>query len=409
MKKLWLLVLGGVVINSAQAVGFTDRLDFPTWAEEAIDIVADAGVMTGYGDGSFGHDKSLTRAEAVTLIMRVKVDIEDNYNGVPRFPDVIKGAWYDRAIGLAANNGWIKGHDDGYFYPGKELTRAEFAAMLQRAFALEADDPVLASKYEDVTKNQWFTLPVSAMLENDLLRNALNLNYRPAQAVTRAEAAWTFAQLLSKPGLTGASDAAEVESTTTLDSRRVAIKPRDFDANDQGYEIEREAIHIDVDPAVTDERIEFNRNDSWSPLGVIRFRNTFDYRADLESVRVRLRLEASDMGPAEGFWLRFEGGGILKEEKVYPNGELALTGLDYRLESGEELVLRVAIMAEEEESFYTKNALGKVFVMEASGEAFKTFQSDSRERDIRMAPIEYNSRDLAEFEFDPIVGPGSAQ
>lgn len=400
--KSFIFLLALLITSSSFAAGFTDEAEFPTWAEQAIELVEEEGIMTGYGDGHFGPDESLTRAEAVTLISRIKTDIEDNYNGVPRFPDVIQGAWYDRAIGVAANNGWVKGHDDGFFYPGNPLTRAEFSAMMQRAFGLEASKAGLALKFKDVNEDQWFTEPVGAMLDNDLVRNFMSVNYQPGKEVSRAEAAWTFAQLINKPGLTGKSGTFDTAGYDTLDSRRVAIKPRDFNANDQGYDIERAAIHVTVDPA-SEAVVAFNLSSDWQSLGVIRISNTFDYRADLESLRVRLRLDENDMGPEEGFFLKFEGPNFLMEKKVYTNGELALTGLSYTFESDESLMLKVSIKPDTEESFYSRTATGKVFVMDATGEAFKEFVSHSRDRNVRVAPIEYGDRDLSKFEFTPVA------
>jgi len=399
--KSYLFLLTVLFFSVASAASFTDESEFPTWASEAIDIVKEEGIMTGYGDGSFGPDKALTRAEAVTLISRIKVDINDNYNGIPRFPDVIQGAWYDRAIGLAANNGWIRGHDDGHFYPGNTLTRAEFAAMLERAFDLEAEDENLATEYADVEADTWYTASVSALLENDLVRHSMSVSFKPESEVSRAEAAWTFAQLIGKPGLIGAAGEMEIDTSDPLDSRRVAIKPRDFNANKQGYEIERAAIFVEAEPTTTEEVLKFNLSSDWQQIGNIRFSNRFDYRADVESLRVRLRLDANDMGPEEGFMLRFEGPDLDIEKIVYSNGELALTGLDKSLEPQEEMVLKVSIKANTEESFYARTATGKVFVMEITGEAFKEFVSESRDRDIRVAPVEYGARDLSLFEFEP--------
>jgi hypothetical protein len=141
----------------------------------------------------------------------------------------------------------------------------------------------------------------------------------------------------------------------------------------------------------------------WQQLGVVRFKNRFDYNADLESLRVRLRLDENDMGPEEGFMLKFEGAGIVLEEKVYSNGELALTGLEKRLEPEEEIVFKVSIKPDTEESFFYRKATGKVFVIDATGEAFKEFVSDSRDRNVRVAPIDYGDRDLSSFEFDPAI------
>ena len=111
------------------------------------------------------------------------------------------------------------------------------------------------------------------------------------------------------------------------------------------------------------------------------------------------------MGPEEGFMLKFEGPDIAKEAIVYTNGEMAVTGLDHRMEPEEEVVIKVSIKANVDESFYSRIATGKVFLIEASGEAYKEFVSDSREQDIRVAPIEYEGRDFSSFEFDPTVTP----
>lgn len=401
--KPYFLLLALLAMPVASAFNFIDEDDFPAWAEEAIEVVSEENIMTGYGDGSFGPDNPLTRAEAVTLILRTKKDIVmQNYNGIPQFPDIIDGAWYEEAIGVSAAYGWVRGHDDGFFYPGKTLTRAEFAAMLERAFNLEAEDENFATKFADIEAGLWFTGSVSAMLENELVRNSLSVNYQPGSEVSRAEAAWIFAQLVNKPGLIGGAGDAEYDQTDPLDSRRVAIKPRDFNAEKQGFDIEREAIHVEAEPAGADETVKLNISSDWQQIGVLRFRNSIEHRADLESFRVRLRLDADDMGPEEGFLLRFEGPEVTLEEKVYPNGELAMTGLDQRLEPGEEITMRVFIKADSEESFFTRTATGKVFLIEADGESFKPFISGSRDRDIRIAPIEYGDRDLSTFEFKPV-------
>jgi len=400
--KSYIFLLTLLITSPAFAAGFTDKDDFPLWAETAIELVNEEGLMTGYGDGSFGVDQSLTRAEVVTLISRVKKASNIESNSEVRFPDVIRGAWYEAAIDLAAQEGWVKGHDDGNFYPGNSLTRAEFAALLQRAFNLETDNPAASLKFEDVRASYWYAASVSALLEHDLLRTSMNANFAPGTEVTRAEAAWTFAQLINKPGLTTASVDFENEGLDPLDSRRVAVKPRDFRANKQGYDIARAAINVSAEPA-SEEIIAFDLSSDWQPLGEVLITNSFDYRADLDSLRVRLRLDADDMGPEEGFFLKFEGPDILIEEKVYSNGELALTGLNYAFDPEAELVLKVFIKPDTQESFYSRIATGKVFVIDATGQAYKDMISESRDSNVRVAPIEYGTRDLASFEFTPVV------
>ncbi len=392
-------------ITPQALAGFIDESDIPVWAEEAIEVVKEAEIMKGFGDGSFRPKQNLTRAEAVTLITRAKKDFEDFYNGEPQFPDVPKGVWFEEAVGHAANHGWIKGHDDGFFRPGDNLTRAEFSAMVMRAFHLESGEPE-DLPFADVSDRLWFFGPVSALYENDLLRNARNKYYRPANLVSRAEAAWTFGQIVQRPGLTGEMGEVSHVDGVKVDTRRVAIKPRDFNVNDQSYDIERQALHADATPA-SESEVNMNISSDWKDMGVLRIRNTLDHKADLESIRLRIRFDRDDMGPREGFWLRLTGSGVEKDQRLYSNGGAAFTGLNKAIESGHELVFKVFLKPEPNESFYSTTGTGKLSLVEIGGEAFKSFVKSNEDRygELIKAPVEYDNWDFSKFKFEPVVGP----
>ncbi len=399
MKNLFILALFFGLTGQAQSMEFIDSDDFPTWSEEAIEVVEEAGVMTGFGDGSFRPDQNLTRAEAVTLLLRAKKDLETTYNGVSRFPDVGQGVWFEEAVGVAAQNGWVQGRPDGFFYPGDNLTRAEFATLVSRAFDLEAEN-LEDLPFEDTEAEQWFTAYIGALYEHDLLRNARNRYFRPEQIVTRAEAAWTFAQIINKPGINGSAADMQIDSSYYGDSRRVAIKPKDFEAHKQGYEVERQAIHIDVD--VPEDEIIVTKDSDWSHLGNVRVRNTLDYRGDLEHIQLYLRFDRSGTGPANAFEIKVVGLGDDIIQQIYRNGEVTFTGLDLELESQDEAVLEIFVRRSEGASFFPKETVGTVYVKDAGGEAFKPFDAESnRVAEILTAPIEYNSRNLQDFTFKP--------
>ena len=57
--------------NESGASTFTDTADIPSWAKGAVGAVVSAGFMSGYPDGSFGANKGMTRAEAVSTLDRV--------------------------------------------------------------------------------------------------------------------------------------------------------------------------------------------------------------------------------------------------------------------------------------------------------------------------------------------------
>ncbi|MCQ2420941.1 MAG: S-layer homology domain-containing protein, partial [Clostridia bacterium] len=91
--------------------------------------------IKGYPDGSFKPNGSLTRAEAATIFYRLLVNT--NVMRSVSFSDVKAGSWYYEAVSVLAGKGVIKGYPDGTFGPNRSVTRAEFCAMASRFFALK--------------------------------------------------------------------------------------------------------------------------------------------------------------------------------------------------------------------------------------------------------------------------------
>lgn len=54
-----------------EALPFSDADQIPEWVRGYISEAVKAGVLTGYPDGTFGHSKSATRAEAVVMVQRM--------------------------------------------------------------------------------------------------------------------------------------------------------------------------------------------------------------------------------------------------------------------------------------------------------------------------------------------------
>ena len=69
---------------------FTDAADIAAWAEEAVETMQTAGVLTGYPDGSFLPQNPLTRAEAATLLCRFLKAAEDKTEPTEPEPTVQK-------------------------------------------------------------------------------------------------------------------------------------------------------------------------------------------------------------------------------------------------------------------------------------------------------------------------------
>lgn len=100
------------------------------WGHSSIDYCVEHGLMNGVGDGKFNPDGTVTRAMLATVLYR-QAGSPDVQNA-SAFPDVNPGEWYGKAIAWAADAGIVTGYPDGTFDPNKAVTRQEMATMFYR-------------------------------------------------------------------------------------------------------------------------------------------------------------------------------------------------------------------------------------------------------------------------------------
>ena len=107
--------------------------DVPPDSEEApyIQALYEAGLVRGYGDGTFRGDSPITRAEAAALLAGVS-----GRSASPRhastFADVRETDWFAGVVGALANMKVVHGKAPGLFAPRDYLARAEAAALIHR-------------------------------------------------------------------------------------------------------------------------------------------------------------------------------------------------------------------------------------------------------------------------------------
>ena len=121
--------------KTGDAKTFTD-IPANQWYAKAVMTLAGKGVISGYPDGTFKPDASITRAEFVTMAM----NFANAEKGTAcSFPDVPQNMWYYGAIAGATQNGWISGYPDGIFGPDRYITRAEVTSVINRMENRAAD------------------------------------------------------------------------------------------------------------------------------------------------------------------------------------------------------------------------------------------------------------------------------
>ncbi len=376
---------------------FTDSEDFPSWSYDAIDAVEEEGIMTGFGDGSFQPEKILNRAEALVLIFRTKgLEYEDT-SARPQFSDVPEGEWFSDAVAEATNQGWITGFPDGTFRPGQELNRAEFSTLLMRAFDMESD-PDNIPEFDDVPSQTWYSEAVYCMHKNELIRRSRSRDFRPEEGMSRAEAAWMISQILEMPRLMGTSGNNDYYTQgVKIDSRRTAIKPSDFNPNQQGYDIERSELKIYTESDETP--VTITPTSDWTSIGTMRVQNTLEYSANITSFEIRLRFERDDIGPERNFMLRIKGIGLEKEIAFDRNGGLFLGGLLLKVEAGDEYIFHIDIKPMEDVTYFSTPGIGTVSGFTLEGEA-RQKEEDGTIRYIN-APVTFEERELTSIDFQP--------
>lgn len=144
-KKSWLLLSATmilmiivVVVNvnfgfAADNVKFTDVNGH--WGESNIQALVDINGISGYGDGTFRPDKSITYAEFITILMQ---GLQER-----SIPPLEKEVWYSGSVAEATNRGIIVAGDVDQADMNKPISRYIMALWMDRAAPMEQHEPKL--------------------------------------------------------------------------------------------------------------------------------------------------------------------------------------------------------------------------------------------------------------------------
>src|SRR5665647_2186753 len=97
------------------------------WANQQVSKWVDSGYISGYPDGTFKPDNSITRAEFITLVNKAY-----GYTEIApiTFSDVSPDAWYANAVAVAIAAGYINGFPDGTMRPDSPISREQAATII---------------------------------------------------------------------------------------------------------------------------------------------------------------------------------------------------------------------------------------------------------------------------------------
>lgn len=188
------------VTEREELITFTDVPE-THWARESIENLGTAGIVTGFPDGTFRPEKTLTRGELATVLVRIK-DIPFTVNSKDSFTDVSKEHWVAKYVEAAKNAGLVIGYPDGSFRPYAKISREEGVTVMARLeeleeMAEELKEDADESQFIDIG-NSWAAGYIMAANEVGLLEYLGDAaKFMPKSVFTRAEAA----EILSKTTL----------------------------------------------------------------------------------------------------------------------------------------------------------------------------------------------------------------
>ncbi len=131
-----------LLTDSSREFYWTQKNDYSDvnrgdWFNNAVSTLSNAGIITGYPDGTFRPNAPITRAEFAAIAARFS-DVA--YSGKNTFSDVPDTHWAARFITLAEHLGWVAGYPDGTFRPDKAITRAEAMTLINRVLERAVDE-----------------------------------------------------------------------------------------------------------------------------------------------------------------------------------------------------------------------------------------------------------------------------
>lgn len=151
------------------------------------------GYMGGYGNGLFGPNDNMTRAQAAqmfyNLLLNKDVDITVDFTDVPA------DAWYGNAVRTLASLGVIKGIGDGQFAPNRTITRAEFTVIAMRFANVSAD---VTNPFTDIASNDWYYTAVTSAVSYGWINGYSDGSFRPQATITRAEVVTIVNRMLNR-------------------------------------------------------------------------------------------------------------------------------------------------------------------------------------------------------------------
>lgn len=177
-------------------------MDSTPWAQDAVQQLYEKGVVQASADGRFRPEDSITRAEFLAMIVRA-FGLEQT-GQTTTFQDVAQSDWYYGIVAAAQASGIVQGAGDGTFSPNANISRQDMAVMMDRAAKVCGVTFGMggsAAPFTDADQIAGYAADaVDTMRRAGILNGNGDGTFAPQQQATRAESAKMIAAVMAVAG-----------------------------------------------------------------------------------------------------------------------------------------------------------------------------------------------------------------
>ena len=147
------------------------------WAQSFIELLTKRGIIQGFPDGTFRPDSPVTRAQFAAMLQ--KAFQKDPVRNAVQFVDTPANYWGNDAIQAAYKMGFLKGYPGNVFKPDQNIPRVQALVSLVDGLNLSANKTtptVLNTYFQDAAQiPDYAREQVTAALQNRLVVNHPNV------------------------------------------------------------------------------------------------------------------------------------------------------------------------------------------------------------------------------------------
>jgi hypothetical protein len=198
-RKTSVIVVSLLTLSTPHALAFSDTQSY--WAKNCVEQLGERKLITGYPDGSFRPEATVTRAEAAVLMLNAFPDSPVKRTATI-FKDVSSNYWANKAISTAYQKGFFSGYPGGIFQHNQPIPRAQIIGVIAggKNYSLVSNPTQILQQYFN-DAGQIPNYAQNAIASATI--NSIVVNYphvkqlKPLQSATRGEVAALICRALN--------------------------------------------------------------------------------------------------------------------------------------------------------------------------------------------------------------------